>query len=74
MILVDQFIFFPHRNHLELMLRTYCKPCEEDMAEIQSKALSEVTQELVRQLTQPNNCVREQVSKILLILVYFLLR
>ncbi|GFR25610.1 hypothetical protein TNCT_594364 [Trichonephila clavata] len=52
------------KNNLELMLKTFCKPCaadvEGDEKEAQSKAINEVVQELVRQLTQPNNCVREQ--------------
>ncbi|KAG8178737.1 hypothetical protein JTE90_027055 [Oedothorax gibbosus] len=51
------------KTYLENMLRRYCKPCigeEKDVAEAQTKAINEVVQELVRQLTQPNTCVREQ--------------
>lgn len=56
--------FIVFRTYLETMLRTYCKPCtseEEDVVEAQTKAINEVVQELVRQLTQPNSCVRQQV-------------
>lgn len=52
------------RVNLELMLTTYCKPCEsndEKLVDAQTKAMNEIVPELVRQLTQPNNCVREQV-------------
>ncbi|XP_054724829.1 transformation/transcription domain-associated protein-like [Uloborus diversus] len=51
------------KNNLELMLKNYCKPCKTNdltLVEVQKKAISELVQELVRQLTQPNNCVREQ--------------
>ncbi|CAL1278798.1 unnamed protein product [Larinioides sclopetarius] len=52
------------KNNLELMLKQFCKPCgddtEEDEKELQTKAVNEVVQELTRQVTQPNSCVREQ--------------
>lgn len=55
------------RLNLETMLMKYCKPFEtadEKLLEAQSKAINDVVQELVRQLYQPNTCVREQVCQI----------
>nr|XP_042899044.1 transformation/transcription domain-associated protein isoform X5 [Parasteatoda tepidariorum] len=51
------------KNNLQTMLTTYCKHFPGDDAEMvaaQNKAIIEVVQELVRQLTQPNTCVRDQ--------------
>ncbi|GIY45230.1 hypothetical protein CDAR_3781 [Caerostris darwini] len=52
------------KSNLEIMLKKFCKPCgnfvDEDEKQAQNKAINEVVKELVRQLTQSNNCVREQ--------------
>ena len=55
------------KENLEQMLRLCAAPIPADQATeelltIQKKSLSDVTRELVRQVTSPNTLVREQVT------------
>ncbi|KAK3867130.1 hypothetical protein Pcinc_027378 [Petrolisthes cinctipes] len=61
------------KNNLERMLRVCGSPLEgenntEDMRQIQTKSLHDVTHELVRQVTSPNTTVREQAMQSLHVL------
>lgn len=53
-----------HRSNLEKMLTVCAAPlpadAPDDLREVQRKSLNEVTLELVRQVTSPNACVRQQ--------------